>query len=62
MKFFTFIFTLLLSTQAFAHHEHLMSSDTMHSIYHAIFWVLCGVVAVKAASYFKNKKNQKTRH
>ncbi|GLS90774.1 hypothetical protein GCM10007916_18410 [Psychromonas marina] len=59
MKFFTLIFALLLSSQAFAHHPHLMSSDAMHSIYHAIFWILCGVVVVKAVSYFKAKRKQK---
>ncbi len=59
MKFFTLIFTLLLSSQAFAHHDHLMSSGTLHSVYHAIFWIFCGVVAVKAVSYFKAKKSRK---
>ena len=58
MKFFTLIFVLLLSSQAFAHHDHLMSNDLMHSLYHGIFWVLCVLVVVKAVSYFKAKRKQ----
>ncbi|MFT6927473.1 MAG: hypothetical protein ACJAZP_003109 [Psychromonas sp.] len=56
MKFFTFIFTLLLSTQAFAHEDHALGEGSLHLIYHVIFWGLCAVVAVKAMGYFKNKK------
>lgn len=59
MKFFTFIFSLLLSTQALAHHDHLFSDNQMHTLYHAIFWGLCALVAVKGVAYFKAKKKQK---
>jgi hypothetical protein len=59
MKFFTLIFTLLLSAQAFAHEDHALEGS-FHLIFHAVFWGLCAVVAVKAIGYFKNKKKQKT--
>ncbi|WP_041766578.1 hypothetical protein [Psychromonas ingrahamii] len=60
MKFFTFIFTLLISAQGFAHQDHALGEGSLHLFYHAIFWGLCAVVTVKAVGYFKNKKNQKT--
>ncbi|MFT5559388.1 MAG: hypothetical protein ACJAXN_002165 [Psychromonas sp.] len=59
MKFFTLIFTLLLSTQVFAHQDHALGEGSLHLLYHAIFWGLCAVVTVKAVGYFKNKKKQK---
>lgn len=61
MKFFTLIFTLLLSTQAFAHEDHALGEGALHLFYHAVFWGLLAVVAVKAVSYFKNKKKQESK-
>jgi len=59
MKFFTLIFTLLLSAQAFAHEDHALGEGTLHLIYHAVFWGLFAVVLIKAIGYFKHKKKQK---
>lgn len=56
MKFFTLIFTLLLSTQAFAHEDHALGEGALHLFYHAVFWGLLAIVLVKAVSYFRNKK------
>jgi len=60
MKFFTLIFTLLLTSQAFAHSDHALGEGALHLFYHAVFWGLFAVVAVKAVGYFKNKKKHKT--
>ena len=59
MKFFTLIFTLLLTSQAFAHNDHALGEGTLHLLYHAIFWGLFAAVAVKVVGYFKNKKKHK---
>lgn len=59
MKFFTLIFTLLLSTQAFAHSDHALGDGMLHMAVHAVLLVLLAVVVVKGISYFKNKKKQK---
>jgi tellurite resistance protein TehA-like permease len=59
MKFLTFIFSLLLTSQAFAHADHALGDGALHMLYHAVFWILFAVVAVKLVSYFKNKKKQK---
>jgi len=59
MKFFTLIFTLLLSTQAFAHTDHALGEGALHLLYHVVFWGLFAVVAVKGVLYFKNKKKSK---
>lgn len=59
MKFLTFIFSLLLTSQAFAHADHALGDGALHMLYHAVFWTLFAVVAVKLVSYFKNKKKQK---
>ena len=59
MKFFTLIFSLLLTSQAFAHTDHALGEGSLHMLYHAAFWGLCAVVGYKAFTYFKNKKNQK---
>ena len=59
MKFVTLIFSLLLSTQAFAHQDHALGEGALHLFYHAVFWVLFVVAAFKAVSYFKNKRKQK---
>ena len=63
MKFFTLVFslvfTLLLSTQASAHTDHALGEGSLHLLYHAIFWGLFAVVAVKGVLYFKNKKKSK---
>ena len=60
MKFFTLIFTLLLTSQAFAHSDHALGEGSLHLIYHAVFLGLFAVVAVKALSYFKKNKKQKS--
>jgi hypothetical protein len=60
MKFFTLIFTLLLSTQAFSHQDHVLGEGALHLFYHAVFWGLFAVVVIKAVAYFKNKKKHKT--
>lgn len=59
MKFFTLIFTLLLTSQAFAHNDHALGEGALHLLYHAIFWGLFAAVAVKAVRYFKNNKKHK---
>lgn len=59
MKFFTFIFTLLLTSQAFAHDDHVLGEGTLHMAYHVIFWSIAAIVVVKAAFYFNNKRKQK---
>jgi len=58
MKFFTFIFSLLLTSQAFAHTDHALGEGSLHLLYHAVFWALFAVVGYKAFTYFKNKKKQ----
>ncbi|WP_413694211.1 hypothetical protein [Psychromonas sp. KJ10-2] len=58
MKFLTFIFSLLLTSQAFAHADHALGDGALHMLYHAVFWLLFAVVIVKAISYFKNKKSK----
>lgn len=58
MKFFTFIFSLLLTSQAFAHTDHALGEGSLHLIYHVVFWGLFAVVGYKAVTYFKNKKKQ----
>tara|TARA_R110001583_G_scaffold71575_1_gene201481 strand:+ start:1068 stop:1256 length:189 start_codon:yes stop_codon:yes gene_type:complete len=60
MKFFTLIFTLLLSTQAFAHTDHALGEGSLHLIYHAIFWGILALVVVKAVLYFNHKRKQKS--
>lgn len=60
MKFFTLIFTLLLSSQAFAHTDHVLGEGALHLLYHAIFWAGFAFVAVKLMSYFMNKKKKQT--
>jgi len=61
MKFLTFIFSLLLTSQAFAHADHALGDGALHMLYHAVFWLLFAVVVVKAISYFKNKKKQNAK-
>ncbi|MEI6893983.1 MAG: hypothetical protein V5789_04985 [Colwellia sp.] len=60
MKFVTLIFTLLLSSQAFAHSDHALGDGSLHLIYHAVFWGLLAAVAVKSVTYFRAKRKQKT--
>ncbi|TEW56808.1 hypothetical protein E2R68_01880 [Psychromonas sp. RZ22] len=60
MKFFTLIFALLLSSQAFAHPGHGMEDGLSHLFFHAVFWVLFTAVIVKAVVYFKHKKSKKS--
>ena len=60
MKFFTLVFTLLMTSQAFAHTDHVLGEGALHLFYHGVFWTLCVVVAVKAFAYFKAKRKQKT--
>ena len=57
MKFFTLIFTLLLSTQAFAHTDHALGEGAIHLLYHAVFWGLFAVVAVKVCFISKIRKS-----
>ena len=45
MKFFTLIFTLLLSSQAFAHNDHALGEGALHLVYHTVFWALFALVA-----------------
>jgi len=61
MKFFTFIFTLLLTSQAFAHTDHALGEGALHLIYHAIFWGILALVVVKAGFYFNHKRKQKSK-
>ncbi len=60
MKYFTLMFALLLSSQAFAHDDHALGDGTLHLIYHAIFWGLFALIIVKAVTYFKAKKKHHT--
>jgi hypothetical protein len=60
MKFFTFIFSFLLTSQAFAHADHALGDGALHMIYHAVFWGLFAMVIFKAIVYFKNKIKQKS--
>lgn len=60
MKFFTMIFALLLSAQAFAHTDHALGEGSLHMAYHAIFWGLFAVVVFKVLVYFKNKKKKQS--
>lgn len=60
MKFFTLIFTLLLSSQAFAHTDHAMGEGSLHMIYHTVFWTLFAAVIVKAIHYIVSKKKAKS--
>lgn len=59
MKFITLIFTLLLSTQAFAHAGHGMEDNIMHLAFHAVFWTLLAGLIYKLVSHFKAKKSLK---
>lgn len=59
MKYITLIFTLLLSSQAFAHAGHGMEDNMMHLVFHAIFWTLLAGLIYKVFRYFKNKKANK---
>ena len=61
MKFFTFIFTLLLTSQAFAHTDHALGEGALHLIYHAIFWGILALVVVKAGFDFNHKRKQKSK-
>lgn len=61
MKYLTAISVLLLSSQAFAHHDHLISDSTMHMLQHGAFWGICAVIGYKGAKYFKNKRNNKNQ-
>ncbi|MEH6453486.1 MAG: hypothetical protein V7782_10665 [Psychromonas sp.] len=61
MKYFTLIFTLLLSSQAFAHSDHALGDGVLHMLVHAILLALLAAVAVKGISYFKNKKKLKIK-
>jgi len=61
MKFLTFIFSLLLTSQAFAHADHALGDGALHMLYHVVFWALFAVVAVKAFTYFKAKKKQNSK-
>jgi len=56
MKFITFIFTLILSSQALAHTDHALGHGILHMIYHAVFWGLFAIVILKVIAYFKNKQ------
>jgi len=59
MKFFTFIVSLLLTSQAFAHTDHALGDGALHTLYHMVFWGLFAMVIIKAAFYLKNKQVQK---
>lgn len=59
MKFFTLLFTLLLTSQAFAHTDSHLGEGVPHEIYHAVFWGLLAFIIIKAVIYFKAKKNKK---
>lgn len=58
MKYFA-ASMLLLSSQAFAHHDHLVSDQTWHTIQHGLFLGLCAVIGYKGMKYFKARKNNK---
>jgi tellurite resistance protein TehA-like permease len=58
MKFFTLIFTLLMTSQAFAHTDHVLGEGALHLFYHALFWGGFAFVAVKLVSYFMKKRKQ----
>ena len=58
MKFFTFIFSLLLTSQAFAHTDHALGDGALDLLYHFAFWGICAVIGYKAVTYFRSKKKQ----
>ena len=56
MKFLTFIFTFLLTAQAFAHTDHALGEGSAHFVYHLIFWSIVIAIVVKAIQWAKLKK------
>ncbi len=58
MKFIYIIFSMLLSSQAFAHTDHALGEGSLHIIYHAVFWAVFAALIFKACNYFKAKKNK----
>ena len=60
MKFITLLLALVLSSQAFAHTDHVLGHGTLHMVYHAVFWGLFAVVVFKAVTYLKNRNKQKS--
>ncbi len=64
MKFITVLFSLLLSSillssQAFAHTDHVLGEGSVHALYHGVFWGVFALVVYKAHAWYKNKKSQK---
>lgn len=50
-------FLTLFTSQAFAHTDHALGEGAFHGFYHAVFWLIFAVVAVKGFIYFQKKKH-----
>ena len=61
MKFLTFLFTFIFTSQAFAHSDHVLGDGVLHKVYHIVFWTLFTVVMVKAYRWFKSKKAKQVK-
>lgn len=61
MKLFTFILTLIFSSQAFAHVDHALGDGNAHKVYHIVFYVLLALVVYRGIGWFlAHKKKQKS--
>jgi len=57
MKLFTFIFSILFTSQALAHVDHTLGES--HVGYHVLFYTLLAIVLYKGITWFRTQKKNK---
>lgn len=57
MKTLFLILITFLSSNVFAHEDHLLGEGSLHAFYHVTFWTIFALVLYKGVTWYKKNKS-----